>query len=403
MIRVNQKRRNSVKSGKLLFIVTSLILLSGFAFGQVAITAPSGLDIELSGGVELEFVDVEGPGGFANQDLTYQKVKNRSPHMRIDMAVLGARVHYSENLYYNIEFRFDDESAYVDKQYARLTVPSLNTKFEMGKNRPFVSRKRQSEGYPLIGTAFWKGREAHINGETEIKLGDSGKLIGGLQFAMKRPLGTDDAAEDKSFKMMVYDDYEPKNGQTFEYGVKAGLELAGLSALGWFFTGELIDDWDWKASLKQSLAPYSNMGDETDVTHYWMGGRAGYNIAGLNLLGEYIQAQDGLLTREGAYGEASYSLAAPKFLRARRLTLLGRQGFLNLKSKKNSAGDELTWAYLSESMSWDRQMTTLSAMLEINDNLTLKIEHYILDETTGSDDQTSVDDDQSLMQINFRF
>ena len=385
-------------------LISGLVLMPLLTFGQgITVSTGSGLDLELSGEVELEFIDVEGAGGFANQDLTYQKVRNRSPHMRIDMAVLGARVNYSENLYYNIEFRFDDESAYVDKQYARLTVPSINTQFEMGKNRPFVSRNRQSEGYPLAGTAFWKGREAHINGTTEINLGESGKLIGGLSFAMKRPLGTDDAAEDKSFKMMVYDDYEPKNGQTFEYGVKAGLEVAGLSALTWFFMGELIDDWDWKASLKQSLAPYSDMGDETDVTHYWMGGRAGYKIAGLNLVGEFIQAQDGLLTREGAYGEASYSMNAPSFLKSKGLTLLGRQGFLNLKSKKNSAGDELTWAYLSEAMSWDRQMTTLSAMLEINDNLTLKLEHYILGETTGSDTESSVDDDQSLLQINFRF
>ncbi len=385
-------------------LLSGLMLIPLVTFGQgVTVSTGSGLDVVLGGEVELEFIDVEGAGGFAHQDLTYQKVKNRSPHMRIDMAVLSARVNYSENLYYQIEFRFDDESAYVDKQYARLNVPGMNTKFEMGKNRPFVSTNRQSEGYPLIGTAFWKGREAHINSETEIKLGENGKLIGGLSFAMKRPLGTDDAAEDKSFKMMVYDDYEPKNGQTFEYGVKAGVELAGLSALGWFFTGELIDDWDWKASLKQSLAPYSNMGDETDRTHYWMGGRAGYEIGGLNLVGEYIQAQDGLLTRDGAYGELSYSLNAPKFLKAQKLTFLGRQGYLNLKSKTNSAGDELTWAYLSEAMSWDRQMTTLSAMLDINDNLTLKFEHYILDETTGSDEQTSVDDDQSLMQINFRF
>ncbi len=385
-------------------LLSGAILLPLLTFGQdITVSTGSGLDVVLGGEVELEFIDVEGAGGFENQDLTYQKVKNRSPHMRIDMAVLSARVNYSENLYYQIEFRFDDESAYVDKQYARLNVPGLNSKFEMGKNRPFVSTKRQSEGYPLIGTAFWKGREAHINSETVFKLGESGKIIGGLSFAMKRPLGTDDAAEDKSFKMMVYDDYEPKNGQTFEYGMKAGIQLAGLSALGWFFTGELIDDWDWKSSLKQSLAPYSGMGDETDITHYWMGGRAGYKIAGLNIVGEYIQAQDGLLTREGAYGEASYSMQAPSFLKSQGLTLLGRQGFLNLKSKQNSAGDELTWAYLSEAMSWDRQMTTLSAMLEINDNLTLKIEHYILDESTGSDVEASVNDDQSLLQINFRF
>ena len=136
-------------------LLSGVLLVPLIIFGQgITVSTDSGLDVVLGGEVELEFIDVEGAGGFANQDLTYQKVKNRSPHMRIDMAVLSARVNYNDNLYYQIEFRFDDESAYVDKQYARLNVPGLHTQFEMGKNRPFVSTKRQSEGYPLIGTAY---------------------------------------------------------------------------------------------------------------------------------------------------------------------------------------------------------------------------------------------------------
>ncbi len=400
-----------MNSRKILFIFTLLFIVGSFAFGQVAITAPSGLDIELSGEVEIEFIDVEGEGGFSNQDLTYQKVRNRSPHMRIDMAVLGARVNYSENLYYNIEFRFDDESAYVDKQYARLTVPGIHTQFEMGKNRPFVSTKRQSEGYPLIGTAFWKGREAHINSVTKFPLSENSAVIGGLSFAMKRPFGTDDAAEDKSFKMMVYDDYEPRNGQTFEYGIKAGVEIAGLSMLGWYFTGTLIDDWDWKASLKQSLEPYSRMaGSESDTSHYWMGGRLTYNLAGLQARGEYIQAKDGLLERYGYYGEGSYRMNLPSAMKMRSVKLLGRYGVLRLSPGELraipgqvAAGTEASWAYLSEAMSWNREMVTISAMFEVNDNLTLKFEHYMLGETTGSTAESSVDDDQSLMQVNFRF
>ncbi len=382
-----------------------VLLIPAIMFGQgVTVSTDSGLDVVIGGEVELEFIDVEGAGGFANQDLTYQKVKNRSPHMRIDMAILSARVNYNENLYYQIEYRFDDQSAYVDKQYARLNVPSINTRFEMGKNRPFVSTKRASEGYPLIGTAFWKGREAHLNSETEMKLGEKGKLIGGLSFAMKRPLGTDDAAEDKSFKMMVYDDYEPKNGQTFEYGVKVGAELAGLSLLGWYFTGELIDDWDWKISLKQSIANYDKRGDETDKTHYWYGGRLTYQLAGMQVRGEYIDAQDGLLDRYGYYGEGSYQIKAPAFLHSNSVKLLGRYGILRLRPGTDETdGLKYSWAYLSEAMSWNREMITLSAMLNINENLALKIEHYILEEETGSNTETGVDDNQSLLQINFKF
>ena len=216
----------------------------------IPIQSESGLEILLGGEIETEFVDVEGPGGFENQDLTYNKVKNRSPHMRIDKAVLSTRINYSENLYYNFELRFGDKKANVDKHYARWTLPGINTRFEMGKNKPMIAVKRQTEGYPLIGTAFWKGREYHITSKTKYSLGENIRMDLGLSFAMKRPLGTDDVAEDKSFKMMVYDDYEDKDGQTFEYGGSLGLKAFGVSADGWYYTGKLIDDYDWKSRNK---------------------------------------------------------------------------------------------------------------------------------------------------------
>ena len=210
-------------------VLTHLIkigLFTSISWTQLtSIKSESGLEILLGGEVETEFVDVEGPGGFENQDLTYNKVKNRSPHMRIDKAVLSTRVNYSENLYYNFELRFGDKKANVDKHYARWTLPGINTRFEMGKNKPMIAAKRQTEGYPLIGTAFWKGREYHITSDTKYSLGENIRVDLGLSFAMKRPLGTDDAAEDKSFKMMVYDDYEDRDGQTFEYGGSLGLKL----------------------------------------------------------------------------------------------------------------------------------------------------------------------------------
>ncbi|HIC51083.1 MAG TPA: hypothetical protein EYO96_00370, partial [Candidatus Marinimicrobia bacterium] len=213
-------------------ISMAVILLSGhYISGQtISVQSESGLNITFGGEVEMEFVDVEGPGGFTNQDLTYQKVDIRSPHMRIDKAILSTRIDYSENLYYKFELRFGDKKANVDKHYARLTLPSLGTRLEIGKNKPMIATKRHTEGYPLIGTAFWKGREYHITSETELNIMDNINLELGLSFAMKRPIGTDDAAEDKSFKMMVYGDYDDKDGQTFEYGGMFGLKAFGLSA-----------------------------------------------------------------------------------------------------------------------------------------------------------------------------
>ena len=52
-----------------------------FIFTEIqSITIPSGVQIEMSGEVEMEFIDVEGEGGAGNQDALIQKVQTKSTH-----------------------------------------------------------------------------------------------------------------------------------------------------------------------------------------------------------------------------------------------------------------------------------------------------------------------------------
>jgi hypothetical protein len=379
-------KMNLIKNSFQLGLAIALLLSSMIA-QTITIQSESGLNLLIGGEVEMEFVDVEGPGGFSNQDLTYQKVKNRSPHMRIDKAILSARVDYSENLYYKFELRFGDQKANIDKHYARLMLPSLNTRIEIGKNKPMVSTKRQTEGYPLIGTAFWKGREYHVTSKTKAKLGPIG-LTGNLSFAMKRPLGTDDAAEDKSFKMMTYDDYNSKDGQTFEYGGALGMKVFGLSAQGWYYTGQLIDDYDWKTSLG-FLPGYDDVvdayeGEKDDLTHWWYGGRAGFDAFNAHVRAEYITAMDGLLPRNGYYVEGSYQI---KLSHDMNIEPIVRLGELSIDRHPPTLGDPETW---------DRKMTTLALVTRLNKFLSLKLEYYILDETTGGSKQYYEDEEHTV-------
>ncbi len=376
----------------------------------ITVMSDSGLDVTIGGEVEMEFVDVEGPGGFSNQDLTVQKVKTRSPHMRIDKAILSARVNYSDNLYYHVEFRFGDQDANVDKHYARLTVPTINTQFELGKNKPMIETKRQTEGYPLIGTAYWKSREYHLTGLTDYNLGDNVQLFTGLSFAMKRPLGTDDAAEDKSFKMMVYDDHLNKNGNTFEYGVMAGLKAFGFTGQGWYYTSELIDDFDWKTQLGglpgyDNIADQYNNGEQNDLTHFWYGGRINFDRWNTHIRAEYISSEDGLLPRDGYYVEGSYRFSEPKFLPVKNIEPIVRYGALNIYRHETVLGDPETW---------DREMTTFGLLTRINDNISVKIEYYLLDEVTGGGidtntatgvetDNSFMKDNQFLLQVKYEF
>ncbi|OQX95461.1 hypothetical protein B6I21_05325 [candidate division KSB1 bacterium 4572_119] len=383
----------------LLLTLILCVALVGSVFTQekdkLIYATESGLGIQLSGEVEMEFIDVEGQGGFSHQDLTYQKVKTRSPHMRIDKAVFATKIIYNENLSYEIQFRYDDDDAYVDKHFATLKIPKINTVFEIGKNRPLVHMKRRTEGYPLIGTAFWKGREYHVTSNTAFALTENIKLIGGLSFAMKRPLASDDAAEDKSFKMLVYGDYQTKDGQTFEYGAVGGFEAYGLYGMGWYYSSKLIDDFDWKTQLSQTLAQYDLLGDRTDLTHWWYGGRVGFDRWNIRARAEYIESLDGLLPRDGYYAECSYRINVSSFLPIKNIEPLFRFGALTVRDHPELLGETATW---------DREMTTLALLTRINDNLTLKFEYYLLNEVTGAEPpDDSVKDNQFLTQISFGF
>ena len=380
-------------------VVVALAFWAGTIFGQeksnILYATESGLGIQLGGKVEMEFVDVEGEGGFAHQDLTYQKVKTRSPHMRIDKAVLSTKVFYSKNLDYEIQFRFNDSKAYIDKHFATLRLPSLHTKIEIGKNRPMVHTKRYTEGYPLIGTAFWKGREYHISSKTKWALTDNIKLVGGFSFAMKRPIDSDDAAEDKSFKMIVYGDYATKDGQTFEYGAMGGFEAFGFYGLGWYYTSKLIDDYDWKTQLSQSFSFYHDLGDKTDRTHWWYGGRIGFDKFNLRARAEYIESIDGLLPRDGYYAEGSYRIKKfSEILPVRDVEPLVRYGALTVRDHPEVLGNPATW---------DRTMTTLAMLAHVNSYLTFKMEYYILDEVTGDVVEDHVKDNQFLFQVMYEF
>ena len=81
---------NKVTQLKQIFIYISFI---GYLFSQensdqsLSIKIPSGVGIEVSGEVEVEFIDVEGKGGAQYRDEFIQKVDYRSPFVEIDKTV----------------------------------------------------------------------------------------------------------------------------------------------------------------------------------------------------------------------------------------------------------------------------------------------------------------------------
>ena len=82
----------------ILLIPLFSFLISQSSSPSVNISVPSGIDIEISGEAELEFINVEGAGGASNEDDFLKKIETRSPYNRIDKAVLEFKILYSENI-----------------------------------------------------------------------------------------------------------------------------------------------------------------------------------------------------------------------------------------------------------------------------------------------------------------
>ena len=367
---------------------------------EISLSIPSGVKIELSGEVEVEFIDVEGKGGAGNREGFLKKIETRSPHTRIDKAVLDFKVIYSPTISYRFSLRFNDNRAYADKHY--LLYKKDDLRVEIGKNRPAVALKRKTEGYPLIGTAYWKGRQYHIDVSRKFAIFDYGASI-----ALKRPLGYDDALEDKSFNMLVYNDTEKTDGQTYEFGLRGKMDLGIMNFQSWYYTGKLIDDEDWKKRLHYDFDYYANLepdnvlSKDANIDHSWYGARGEISIFNSLIRAEYIGSVDGFLNRGGFYGEISSTVQ-------KNLLMLVRYGELRI----DPGGNDF-FPLLKDPQTWDRKLLTLASVYDITDYAKFKVEYYFLGEVTGDKQeyadserrsfQPEVKDDQLLVQLELNF
>ena len=388
---------------------------------KISLSIPSGVEIEVSGEVEVELIDVEGKGGAQYRDEFIQKVDYRSPFVEIDKTVLDFKLLYTKNLTYNFSLRFDDDGAYADKHF--LKYKKDNSVLEFGKNRPLIALKRNTEGYPLIGTAYWKGRQYHLDYEKRFS-----SFSFGTSIALKRLIGYDAAAEDKSFEMMVYDDTKKIDGQTLEFGFRAESSFEPFKIQGWYYFGKLVDDEEWKARLHYDFDYYARIEDDqvlsndAYVGHFWFGGRAEFSLSNVLTRAEYIFSEDGFLPRHGYYLETStkvnlFSLENI-FLLVRigelkidpmRLTNSVLNPYRNSKSYDKSLldveenNDKRFYPLLKDPQTWDRRLLTLALGYDITSYAKLRFEYYILNEETNDATQPSVDDDQMLIQLKFNF
>ena len=220
-------------------------------------------------------------------------------------------------------------------------------------------------------------------------------------------MGYDDALEDKSFRMLVYDDTEKTDGQTYEVGLRGKMDLGFMNFQSWYYTGKLIDDEDWKKRLHYDFDYYANLepdnvlSRDANIDHSWYGLRGEMNVYNSLLRAEYIGSVDGFLNRGGFYGEISSNVQ-------QNLLMLVRYGELRI----DPGGNDF-FPLLKDPQTWDRKLLTLASVYDITDYAKLKVEYYFLGEVTGDKQeyadserrsfQPEVKDDQLLVQLELNF
>ncbi len=354
------------------------------------------MTLDFSYEVELEFLNVEGKGGFLNMDPNPLRVANKSARIKVDKAVLTPILRYRDLFVAPVELRANDRTAFVDRMFLRTRwlciAPHLTFRSEVGKNHPFVRPKRWTEFYSLLGTMFWKGREYHAWSEFKLSAGPV-NIIAGATGAQKRPLSLDDVAEDDSFKLLALGDtVKAAVGNNFTYGGKLFVSAYGMSVVGYGFRGKLTDNDDLRA-LDNSLSGYDELGDVRNQKHHWYGGRAAYDGYGLHVMVEGVRARDGNLPRSTWFAQGFLDLA-PQIPKNKYLRLIGpvvHYGKLNIKRLAPDPDEPETW---------DRKVIMAGMLVGLTEILTLKVEYYKLDEDTGS---TKVKDDQLLVQLKVQY
>lgn len=122
---------------------------------------------------------------------------------------------------------------------------------------------------------------------------------------------------------------------------------------------------------------------------------------GLRFGGQYLNAEDGKLTRKGWYTQASYHFSFGKLLADRyfrSIEPLVRYGTLDV----DAPGDDNGSPFKSPSLpgTWDRRALTLGALVEVTGDVFMKIE-YVMHSEDGAG--VDVDNDELLIQLLLTF
>lgn len=364
-------------------------------------------------GMELEYVNVEGPGGFEHRDEELAGVPaNRHGYVDLDKATLDVYAHMRSWLYARVELRTNAnrrDGARIDRAYFRATAfedlfDLWDLDLELGRNRPMARPPdRRVETYSPLGQAFWRGREWHAALDTRATFGPV-ELRLGASIASTRELDLQPMGEDAALQSIVYgnggvDDYD----STAEGAFLVGARAFGARVEGFATVGRLLDNQGPYTLQNQHGDDYillscglSGMSCDAidDRTSHWLGGRLAYDDHGFFFLAEYIVNRYGNVERRGFEVGGSYTVElelSDQHVEIEPLLRYGELVITNLPER------------FVTSTSWDRYQTVVALLLRPIEWIELRIEYLFLGERAGiapgATEEADVADDQLLIQL----
>ncbi|MBI5894006.1 MAG: hypothetical protein HZB79_10270 [Deltaproteobacteria bacterium] len=338
-----------------------------------------GEKIKIGGELEFEYRDVQNEKGHAAGSTG-------SPYgqFQIDKFELYLEAKLQEDVTLYTEIKTDPDETKLDEAHITFSALPLDSYLRLGLQDRFIKPSRKTETYPIAGTAFWRDK-------------DIGMIIGGeikpfyyrLSVSNGLRLSTKEIGEDASFKIIQDDDDNKDYNNSKEFGIGIGykdkfMKDHKIDLLLFSYLSSLSDaDISF---LKTNLPGYTSNKD----TNTMFGGTLEYRFKEFSLFSQYIYSEDGSLERHAWYIQPSYKFKIEGIRYLQAVEPLYRHEDYNVNHPPSA----------SKSVTWDRERNTFAFIIDLVDNLKIKLEYNINDEDTGGAD---VKNNEFIGQVEVKF
>ena len=332
--------------------------------------------VSLGGELELEFI---------KSDQNDAPDNNPYPRFAVDKFVLSPEVTFSEEITFHLDLESGpDKPIKVDEAWVKFSDLPFDTWVKVGLEDIFMKPHRKTESYPILGHAFWQDEDLGV-----YLGGESGEIYWRASVTNGRRLKDRKIQEDDVAPIPTDDDTNIEANGNKQVGVGLGIdhefkEDHSVNILPFYYIASLSDD---DVAYLQGISTY---GVSEDDDQHRFGVNLEYILRAFNFFGQYMQATDGKMDRNGWYVQGSTKIKCKCGKTIMAHEFLIRYEDYNVDLSLDPA----------DSRTWDRQTTTLAVITDVVKNLKVKTEYYFKNEDTGAGD---LKNNELLVQLEAKF